>query len=215
MNARPASGGTGPSTPQLRILNAVRLGGFAATLAVAERADLEVTTAEGTLLGLARDALIERMSFGGSGGWILTDAGKERLTALLAEERRTAGAHAVLESTAERFEDLNTRLVRLLTEWQLESPASRASHRDAVLPELTELGHALERLLADLAADLPRFARYPRQFTAAVRTARAGEEKWVAGVGILSCHTVWVELHQDLLCSLGRARTPQPDPGGR
>ncbi|XKH52564.1 transcriptional regulator [Citricoccus nitrophenolicus] len=209
-------GGEIPSTSRvLLVLNAVRLGGFADTSAVADRAELGVATAEGTLLDLATHRLIERMSFGGTGGWIITDAGKERLTVLLAEERHTSGAQAVLEAVADRFEDLNTRLVRILTEWQLQSDADRADHREDTLRELVELADALEHLLADLISRLPRFARYPRQFTTAVWNAHAGEDRWVAGVGILSCHTVWAELHQDLLSSLGRARTAEQDPSGR
>ncbi|NUL44570.1 transcriptional regulator [Cellulosimicrobium funkei] len=216
MTERPSEAGTTwPSSPDLVVLHAVRLGGFADTPAVADRTDLGINAVEASLLDLAHQGLIERMSFGGDGGWILSEEGQERLTALLAEERQASNAHAALASTADRFEELNTRLVRVLTAWQLHSPAERAKHRDSVLGELADLADALDHLLTDLAAHLPRFARYPRQFTAAMRAARAGEDRWVAGVGLLSCHTVWAELHQDLLSSLGRARTAEPGPSGR
>lgn len=216
MTVYPSETGTAwSSSPDLLVLHAVRLGGFADTPAVADRADLDANAVERSLLNLAYSGFIERMSFGGTGGWILSEAGQEHLTVLLAEERQAAGAHPVIDITADRFEDLNTRLVRTLTEWQLQSPTERASHRDTVLCELSDLAEALDQLLTDLAAHLPRFARYPRQFTAAVRKARAGEDRWVAGVGRLSCHTVWAELHQDLLSSVGRARTAGPGPSGR
>ncbi|MEV4901183.1 transcriptional regulator [Citricoccus sp. NPDC055426] len=199
-------GDTGPSSPELIVLHAVRLAGFADTAAVTERSVLDASTIERHLIELARGGLVDRMSFGGTGGWILTDAGTGRVTALLAEERASAGAHAVLKSTAAGFEDLNGRLVRTLTQWQLGTPTDRAELREDTLAELTDLADSLESLLADLIIRLPRFARYPRQFTAAARKARAGQEEWVAGVGLLSCHTVWAELHQDLLSSLGRRR---------
>ncbi|MGM7666715.1 hypothetical protein [Microbacterium sp. A93] len=83
-----------------------------------------------------------------------------------------------------------------------------------MLRELNEQGESLGHLLEDLTHRLPRFTRYPRQFAAAVQKARASEDRWVAGVGILSCHTVWAELHQDLLASLGRARGAEPGPSG-
>lgn len=195
---------------ELRVLHAVRLGGFAETPAVADRAALDAGTTEATLLDLAQRQLIERTAFAETTGWILTDAGRDHLTALLTQEREASGIGPTLTLAADRFEEINTPFVALLSTWQLQSPAEQQAHRAQTLGGLSDLAIDLGRTIAPLAAELPRFARYPRQFTEALARARAGEQKWVAGVGILSCHTVWAELHQDLLSSLGRTRGAEP-----
>lgn len=198
------------SAPELLVLHAVRLGGFAETPAVAERAGLDIGTTEGHLLDLARGKLIERTGFAETSGWILTDQGKNHLNALLAREREAAGAESMLTLAADRFEEINAPFVTLLSIWQLQSPAEQQAHRAQALDGLSGLAIDLGRTISPLAAGLARFNRYTHQFTEALQKARAGEDRWVAGVGILSCHTVWAELHQDLLSSLGRTRGAQP-----
>ncbi|MBB1058945.1 transcriptional regulator [Dietzia sp. B19] len=198
------------------MLHTVRLAGFADTAAVADRVDLPADIIGDTLRVLQRQHLIERMTFADSGGWILTEAGKCRDGELLKQELEASGARTVLYSVTEDFESsANSRLVRVVTEWQLHSAPEREDSSAAVLRELTDLADVLHGLMAELVALLPRFNRYPRQFSAALQKACAGDHEWVAGVGRLSCHTVWAELHQDLLSSLGRDRSTEPHQGGR
>lgn len=195
----------GPATT-LHVLHAVRLGGFADTPALAERAELSRGTVEDTLIDLGARGLIERMSFADTAGWILTEAGTAQHERWLAEERQRAGATEALVTAMTEFDELNARVVDTLSRWQLQSPEQQAHRRVDVLPALRGVDGALRDLLADPIALLPRLGRYPRQFAAALRRVSAGEDRWVAGVGILSCHTVWAELHQDLLSTLGRPR---------
>lgn len=201
---------------QLPVLHAVRLAGFADTVAVGDRVDLPATIVDDTLHVLRGQHLIERMAFADSGGWILTEAGKSRDGELLKEELEASGARPLLHTTAEDFEcGVNPRLVRTVTEWQLQSPTDPTDQSPEVLRELTDLAEDLSGLMSELGTQLPRFSRYPRQFTAALEKARAGDHRWVAGVGRLSCHIVWAELHEDLLSSLGRDRSAQPHQGER
>lgn len=204
------------SREELLVLHGVRLAGFADTEAVADRVDLPANIVGDTLCVLNRQYLIERMTFADSGGWILTEAGKCRDGELLQEELEASGARLVLQGTADNFEtSVNPRLVRAVTDWQLRSSAERTERGVEVLLELTALADALRDLMAGLVGRLPRFSRYPRQFSAALHKARAGDHQWVAGVGRLSCHIVWAELHEDLLSSLGRDRSEEPHRGGR
>lgn len=203
------------SSDELLVLHAVRLAGFAGTQAVADRVDLPASNVDDTLRVLAGQHLIERMAFADSSGWILTDAGKSRDAEILREELEASGACPALHVTVEDFESRhNPRLVRVITEWQLHPSTDRGDSSVEVLRELTDLADALSALVAELAALLPRFARYPRQFSAALEKARAGDDQWVAGVGVLSCHIVWAELHEDMLSSLGRGRSVEPRQGG-
>jgi hypothetical protein len=75
-----------------------------------------------------------------------------------------------------------------------------------VLDELADLAQALAPLDRCLTDALPRFGGYARRFAAALARARAGERRWVDGTGLDSCHTVWFELHEDLIATLGLNR---------
>src|SRR5207245_10907769 len=63
----------------------------------------------------------------------------------------------------------------------------------------------------DLAASLPRFARYGPRLTNAVDRVRAGEVDWFTKPVLDSYHTVWFELHEDLLATLGIERGEETD----
>jgi len=70
-----------------------------------------------------------------------------------------------------------------------------------VLAELSELSDAL-RVLSGRLDRLPRMVGYDDRF-AARSTRHAGDRSWVTRPLIDSCHTVWMELHEDLLATLG------------
>ena len=57
-----------------------------------------------------------------------------------------------------------------------------------------------------LAQALTRFAGYADRYAAAVDRVQRGEHAWVARPRIASCHTVWMEWHEDLMATLGIAR---------
>lgn len=199
------------SSEELLVLHGVRLAGFATIEAAAQRANLQTNVVNDWLAALESRSSVEHMAFGDASGWILTEDGKERDTELLREELNVSGAEAELRVALEDFENMvNDRLVRVITSWQLQSDVEQESSSNAVLQELTGLAEALDGLMLPLANRLPRFSRYPRQFREALEQADRGDMRWIAGVGVLSCHTVWAELHQDLLSSVGRERTTWP-----
>jgi hypothetical protein len=47
---------------------------------------------------------------------------------------------------------------------------------------------------------------YAERYSAALERVDRGERAWVAQPRIDSCHTVWMELHDDLLATLGLKR---------
>lgn len=206
-SSQAAAGDTGRSRPELIVLHAVRLAGFADTDAVAAR----VGVAESVILEILRvlesRRQVERFTFADAGGWILTEAGKERDVELLREDVEGSEVRRVLEATANNFESVNSRFVHLISQWQLQSSSCGSDISSGVARELAEIAKTLSDLMAELVENLPRFGRYPSQFSTALEKARSGETQWIAGVGRLSCHTVWAELHEDLLSSLGRDRS--------
>ncbi|WP_114855017.1 hypothetical protein [Brachybacterium sp. YJGR34] len=196
------------SDAELLTLQALRLAGYADEEGVADRALLRAADLR-AVLAAARDAgHVESMSVGGSSGWLPTEHGLEHLRGLLAAEADRDGGRPVLDTAAARFEEINGPFVETVSRWQLRSTAA-GSAEDApeeLLAPLGEHGAALRSVLADLVAIRPRFGRYPAQYDLALRRARTEGLGWVTGVGILSCHVVWAELHQDLLSSRGCSR---------
>lgn len=208
---------SGASTTDLLMLQALRLAGVASADRLESRALLPAEVIERGLERQAASGYIERLSIGDFSGWVLTPQGAEHLADLLEQDVREAGSRTVLEATIEEFDDLNARFVDVVSEWQLRSSAdgtgpSTGGDAEDLLRVLSSMSAELRELLAPLIRALPRFGRYPAQFGLALEKARGGGMIWIAGVGILSCHVVWAELHQDLLSSLGRERNPERGP---
>ena len=112
----------------------------------------------------------------------------------------------------ERFLPQNARFQDAVTRWQIRplpgAPMATNDHTDHrwdddVLEVLGSVGRRLDRLETDLTAVLPRFGGYGRRYGRALDGALRGEDRWVDGVGIDSCHVVWMQLHEDLLATLG------------
>jgi hypothetical protein len=58
----------------------------------------------------------------------------------------------------------------------------------------------------ELARSLRRFANYGPRLTTALERVRSGDIDWFTKPMIASYHTIWFELHEDLLATLGIER---------
>ncbi len=199
------------SAPELLVLQSLRLAGAADVGRIADRSFLATDLIEDQVRAARVDGQIETVELGPSRSLVLTAAGHARLRDLLADELDTADAGATVRAVLEDFERrINDEMVRAVSDWQRATPAAAAPL--GLLAELEVLGAELRRVLGPLTSLLPRFGRYPAQYGIALRRAQDGDLRWIAGIGNLSCHTVWAELHQDLLSSAGRERTTGPHP---
>ena len=105
------------------------------------------------------------------------------------------------------FERLNTTLKQLITEWQtIEVGGQRVpndhrdtDHDDKIIDRLGELHERAEAALEKLARVLPRFSIHRDKLAAALEKAEDGDIAWVSDAKIESYHTLWFELHADLL----------------
>ncbi len=112
------------------------------------------------------------------------------------------------------FETINVSLKQLITSWQiieLHGAAVVNDHGDEsydsrVIDRLGKLHERADRILAVLAKQLPRMQIYRDKLTRALEKAEDGAIDWVSDARIESYHTLWFELHEDLLCMMGRAR---------
>ena len=203
------------SDPSTLTLHAVRLLGFADPLRIAGRFMQEIEETQERLLDFEALGWVSRSEFAGEAGWSLTEQGRGEDERRLAAELGAAGVRAVVSGVHRRFLPLNARFQDAATRWQVrplpgESMArnDHTDHRwdDRVLEVLRSVGRRLGPLEGELAAALARFTGYSARYDTALEKASGGESRWVDGVGIDSCHTVWMQLHEDLLATLGLDR---------
>lgn len=206
---------THSSAPDLLVLHAVRVTGMADDATVARRTGINQDKVSELLEDYEAYGWVTHAEFAGTGGWTLTERGRDEDSRRLAEELDRVGARPVVEEAHHVFESLNGRLVKACTDWQLRpTPADRLAANDhsdpewdgRVLDELSLLAGELKRLIGGVSGVLARFGGYDGRFSAALTRVWAGEKQWVTSVGTPSCHAVWMELHEDLLSTLGIPR---------
>lgn len=211
----PISPANSQPAADLLVLHAVRVIGFADTDIVAQRSGIDQDTVSELLADDEAYGWVTRNEFAGTGGWSITELGKAEDSRRLTAELAHTTASEVVERAHYAFEPLNTRLVRACTDWQLRPQdgdrLATNDHMDPtwdgrVLDELAAVADELARVVDELVDSLPRFGGYRDRFAAALAHARTGRVEWVAGVGVASCHAVWMELHEDLLSTLGISR---------
>jgi hypothetical protein len=117
-------------------------------------------------------------------------------------------------SAYERFEVVNRDLKQVVTDWQsvrvggVSTPNDHSDHDyDAkVLSRLAKVHDRIEPVLKALSGFLPRLGVYLIKLTEALERAEDGDIDWVSDVRRESYHTVWFELHEDLLRIMGAVR---------
>ncbi|MEZ7125087.1 transcriptional regulator [Nonomuraea sp. AD125B] len=210
---------TRDSAPDLLVLHAVRVLGFADTPEVARRYGLDAAQAEELLRDFEARGWAGHSAFAGTGGWSLTEPGRAENERRLAAELADAGGADEVRDVYRAFLPLNALLLQACTDWQLRPTAGDRlavnDHRDAdwdagVLHELACVSRALTPLADRLGSVLTRFRGYDARFAAALARARTGDNAWVDRNDVDSCHRVWFQLHEDLIATLGLDRHAQP-----
>lgn len=206
----------GPTShPTTLTLHAVRLLGFAPTERVASRFGLDRLEVEENLLDFEAHGWVRRSEFATSKGWSLTDRGRLENERRLAAELDAAGTHSTVADVYKQFLPVNGRFQEAVTRWQIRplpgDPMAANDHTDfrwddRVIESLNSTGRRLASLDAELVDALARFGGYAQRYDAAVTKVVRGQLRWVDGVGIDSCHVVWMQLHEDLLATLGLDR---------
>lgn len=203
----------------LRVLHAVRLAGINGADAVVERSEVGASRVASVLTEAQASGWVEQrvvVRDRRPSGWMLTAQGRRHGEALLAAEVALAGAAEALVAAYERFRPVNQQFLDVCTDWQLfpDEDGRRAvnDHSDpdydrAVVERLVRLDEVIQPVLADLASALARFEGYGERFAAARRLVEAGERDWFTRPLIDSYHTIWFELHEDLLATLGLERS--------
>ncbi len=199
----------------LRVLHDLRLKGFADTRFLAESVGADVGDVERLLLVATEDGFARRRD-GSRAGWSLTEEGRKEHERLLAVQLDEAGRRTDVHGVYRSFLTLNGRLLQICTDWQVRDRATGTlnAHDDpgydaGVVAQLVDIDCAVQPICAELGGWIDRFGHYGRRLSTALDRVRAGDIDWFTKPTIDSYHTVWFELHEDLLATLGIDRASE------
>ncbi|ETW26465.1 hypothetical protein [Mycobacterium gastri] len=188
----------------VKVLQAVRLKGRVspadlATTLGEDHHDVTETVARLTATGLLVGGATLRLS----------PEGRVRLNALLAEER-TRFDPAAMAAAYNEFRSVNTDFKVVVTDWQLKGGQPNghddAGYDAAVLARLDDVHRRVQPIIAAAAAQLPRLGHYSAKLNAALDKVKSGDIAWLTRPLIDSYHTVWFELHEELILAVGLTR---------
>jgi len=208
-----------PTDARLLVLHTLRLKGFTEAGPVADSTGMAAADVEDELRGVGDGGLAQRRE-GRVSGWSLTPAGRAAHAEAIATELEAAGARASVAGGYQRFLALNGDMLGVCTDWQMR-PSGESQvlndHEDpeydaGVIARLSAIHDQVLPVTATLEASMARFGRYGPRLAAALDRVAAGQREWFTKPVIDSYHTVWFELHEDLLCTLGIERASESHP---
>ncbi len=114
----------------------------------------------------------------------------------------------------ETFERINRSLKQVITDWQtvdiggnrVSNDHSNRAYDAAIIDRLGDVTDLMAPVFKKLTRAIPRLRLYEQQLQKALEAAEDGDVSWVSDVRKASFHTVWFELHEDLLRIMGRKR---------
>lgn len=151
---------------------------------------------------------------GRASGWGVTADGRETHAALLTAERAAAAADDDVRRAYDSFVAVNDELVATCSAHQMRDDGTLNDHSDAtydaaVVDRLAGVHHRAVPICAALSSAMERFGNYGERLGRALDGVRAGEHEWFTNLVLDSYHTVWFELHEDLLQTLGLDRSAE------
>jgi hypothetical protein len=196
---------------ELPVLQAIRLKGRVAPADLAATTGEDPVTVAEVVATLGRSGLLM-----GEGSLRLTPEGRARLTELLVQERGGVDGTAVATAYGE-FRDINAEFKALVSDWQLRDGSPNA-HDDPdydawVLSRLDDVHERALPVLAAVTEQLPRLGHYREKLSGALDKVHAGDTAWLTRPIIDSYHTVWFELHEELIVAAGLTREDEAAAG--
>jgi pyruvate,orthophosphate dikinase len=153
-------------------------------------------------------------------GFALTPPGREAVAEALAQE--AAGIdRAAMALIYDAFCTLNDVFKALMHRWQIrlvdgeEQPNDHtdAGYDAAIIAELGEVDSRIRPLLTEIVALAPRLSPASVRFADALEAVRGGDNAMFGRPLVDSYHTVWFELHEELITLSGRTRAEEAAAG--
>lgn len=169
---------------------------------------------EATATAVLEQAVASGRAVSAKGAYALTPLAGVALAARYAKHFGALRADEQFVAAYEGFERINRTLKQIITDWQtldvggakVANDHSNKAHDEAVIDRLGGLHEQAEVILTRLSAKLPRLRYYAEKLLAALEAAEDGDREWVSDIRRDSYHTVWFELHEELLRIMGRER---------
>jgi pyruvate,orthophosphate dikinase len=177
-----------------------------------------------TALRCSQDAAADMLDRLVADGLVEMAAGSFRLTA----DGKAVGHERITEDTAawgvdnalealDAFLALDHRMKETVTAWQMrevDGAQTFNDHSDPVydaeaLARLAALHVDASAWLEPLVAGLPRLGAYGERLDVAAAMAASGDGRYVASPRVDSYHSIWFELHEDLILLAGRNRADE------
>ncbi len=211
--------GAGPATDVdvMACLRLIALKGMASADALTESFGLPSDAAQDALDTLVEDGLLEALN---GGRMRPTDAGKAVVADLLDADRNVGSE--TCDAALTPFHPPNLALKEVVTAWQMRdvdgeqqpNDHSDSAYDEAVIDRLRKEVHGpIGPILADLTEVLPRLDRYGTRLNSALEKLGAGDQRYMAHPLLDSYHTVWFELHEELIRISGRNRKAETEAG--
>jgi len=177
---------------------------------VADLVDLDVEAIERSLMDAEKSGRVARAG----GKWMLTAPAQMALRAEYSRVYSNLRASETMTAAYREFEAINRSLKQLITDWQTMSVGGErirnvhddADYDDRIIDHLGSLHDRAIPVLSAMTKELPRLGCYTKLLTEALEKAEDGANEWVSDAKIASYHSVWFELHEDLLRVLGHER---------
>jgi hypothetical protein len=185
------------SEPEFVALNAIYLKKMATAQAIAEVTGLPVEDVAQCFAAAAERGWLMEMPPGGA---MLLEEGIAQVLAHYREAHAQLRTDPALAQWYEGFEQLNTRFIAAVSDWQRGEGDERAQRR------LLQAAERLARDIGQLVPRLPRYATYARRLERSMDKIDAGERDFVCKPTVDSVHNIWFEFHEDILAVLGRSR---------
>lgn len=201
-----------PNASLLACLQLIRLKGRVTPEVLATSLDLSADEATANIAQLQRQALVAPAGT----AWRITPDGRTALADWVSQERSGVDQHA-LGKDYHAFDPVNSHFKQIVSDWQLRDGAPNdhadAAYDNAIIARLVELDAGFSPLLSHMVAIAPRLAHYPARLDRALQRLREGDASWLARPISDSYHTVWFELHEDLIGLLGLSRVEEAAAG--
>jgi hypothetical protein len=206
------------SESNLLILHAFRIRGFVQLSEIVISTRLKVEEVESHLDSFKENNLVNYRE-GRIEGWMLTQEGRGRSQQLVTSELESSGFREEINSNYQGFLSSNQRFLSLCTDWQLRTvngeqeinDHSDTAYDEEVIARLVDINSEIQPVCESLADSLNRFEGYSRRFSEALHKVQNNEPEWFTKPMIDSYHTIWFELHENLLVTLGIERTKETE----
>ena len=206
------------SESNLLILHTLRIRGFVELSEIVISTRLKVEEVESHLDSFKENNLVNYRE-GRIEGWMLTQEGRGRSQQLVTSELESSGFREEINSNYQDFLSSNQKFLSLCTDWQLRTvngeqeinDHSDTAYDEEVIARLVDINGEIQPVCESLADSLNRFEGYSRRFSEALHKVQNNEPEWFTKPMIDSYHTIWFELHENLLVTLGIERTKETD----